>query len=122
MAGKENYTAAQFIKASPGTGGIITAIAGRVGCNWYTARKYITQYPTVARAYEDECERMTDLAESTILTAIKGGDASTAKWYLTMKGAGRGYAPTNKQEISGADGKPLTIEVSYSEPGSESDD
>ena len=35
------YTAAQFIAAIPGTGGIITKIAEKVGCAWHTAKKYI---------------------------------------------------------------------------------
>lgn len=44
--GKNLYTAAQFIEAIPGTGGIISAIAKRVGCDWITAKKYITELIT----------------------------------------------------------------------------
>jgi hypothetical protein len=35
--GKNKYTAEQFIKAIPGTGGIISAIARKVDCEWNTA-------------------------------------------------------------------------------------
>jgi len=101
MAGSNGYTAAQFIKAIPGTGGIISTISKRVGCSWHTAKKYITKFPTVAKVYRDECEAITDMAELTIIKAIKGNDAQTAKWYLTMKGRDRGYAVTRRQEITG---------------------
>ena len=44
-----HYTAKQFIEAIPGSGGIVSTIARRVGCNWYTAKKYIDNYPTVVK-------------------------------------------------------------------------
>ena len=100
------YTAQQFIGAIPGTAGIITTIARRVGCDWHTAKKYIERYPTVKAVYDDECEKVLDAAESAVIQAITpGGDAEpdipTAKWYLTMKGRDRGYAATERHEHSG---------------------
>jgi hypothetical protein len=79
------YTAQQFITAIPGTGGVKTAIADRVGCDWHTADKYIAEYPTVAQAYEDECNRVTDKAKHNIIKAVHGGDLQTSKWYLSVK-------------------------------------
>ena len=103
--GKNNhYAAADFIEHIPGSGGIISTIAKRVGCAWHTAKKYCTEYATVAKVYQDECEGVTDLAESTVLKAIRDGDVSAAKWYLTMKAKDRGYA--ERKEITGADGQP----------------
>jgi len=86
-----SYTAQDFIAAIPGTGGIISAIARKVGCEWETARAWIDKYPTVKRAYDAECEAMLDLAESTLLKNVKDGDTADAKWYLTKKGKRRGY-------------------------------
>lgn len=106
-----NYTAAQFIAAIPGSGGIITTIASRVGCAWSTAKKYITKYVTVQQAYEDECAKVVDLAESVVIGSIKDKDVQTAKWYLTMKGAERGYVQTQRSEVSGPDGGPVKQEV-----------
>ena len=57
------YTAEQFIKAIPGSGGIISTIARRVGCGWHTARDYVDKHPSVKQAYDDECEAVLDLAE-----------------------------------------------------------
>ena len=102
-AGKSrpNYTAKQFIAAIPDTGGIITTIAKKVGCDWHTAKKYIDNHPSVARAYADECEKIGDLAERGLFKAIKTEDLSAIKFYLTTKARGRGYAFKHEVEHSG---------------------
>lgn len=100
-----SYKAQQFIDAIPGTGGVVTTIARIVGCDWHTAKKYIDGYATIKRAYEDECERVLDKAEHNVIAPILDGqdeEARLSKWYLTMKGGDRGYAPKQRQEISGA--------------------
>lgn len=79
------YTAAQFIAAIPGSGGIIATIAERVGCAWHTAKKYIELYPTVAQAYQDECEAITDVCESVLIDSIRGGNTQDAKWWLSKR-------------------------------------
>ena len=101
MGAKNHYKAQQFIDAIPGTGGIISTIAAKVGCAWHTAKKYIDGYPTIQKAYQDECEKVLDLAETVIITSIKNKDEQTAKWYLTMKGHDRGYVKTNRHNLEG---------------------
>lgn len=114
------YTAQMFIEAIPGSGGIISVIAAKVGCHWITAKKYITTYPTVKAAYDAECESLIDVAESIVCNNLlfaanqqkvskEPVDASDAKWYLTVKGKGRGYA--TRQEITGANGGPIPIKL-----------
>ncbi len=93
---KDAYKAEEFIKAIPGSGGIITTIARRVGCNWDTAKKYINLMPEVNQAYENERESMLDIAEETLLNSIKGGDTADAKWVLTKLGKHRGYGDVVK--------------------------
>ena len=107
------YKASQFIEAIPGSGGIISTIAARVGCHWHTARRFCMEVKAVREVYDDEVEKTIDLAEAVILNALKEKDTTTAKWYLTMKGAPRGYAPTQKNEVTGAAGEPMTIKVEY---------
>ena len=85
MANRNQFTAKQFIDAIPGTGGIVVRIAQKVGCDWNTAKKYITEFATVRAAYEQEKHAMDDLAENTVLQAIKDGDVNTAKWWLRVK-------------------------------------
>ena len=110
MGSNNHYTAQQFISAIPGSGGIKTTIAKRVGCAWNTVDKYVKTYPTVAQAYANECEKVLDAAESVIVgDIVDGKEVQTAKWYLTMKGAERGYAPKQKLEHTGKDGGPLTF-------------
>jgi len=106
--GKNNhYLAQEFIDAIPGTGGIITAIAKKVGCAWHTAKKYIDTYATVGQAYQDECEKVLDLAESKVIEMIHASDGQMVRYYLSTKGKRRGY--TERQEITGADGEPIQI-------------
>ncbi|GAG17088.1 unnamed protein product, partial [marine sediment metagenome] len=105
--GTNGFLAQDFIDAIPGTGGIITDIAKEVGCCWNTAKKFITNFATVKAAYDQEVESVLDSAEVVIIDDIKKGkDVQTAKWFLTMKGANRGYAPTQRREISGPDEGP----------------
>ena len=109
MAKTNSYTTAQFIKAIPGSGGIITTIAKRVGCAWNTANKYITQYPTVQQAYLNECEHVTDAARSVVIAEIVDGKkVETAKWWLVHKAKDE-FAP--RQEHTGADGGAQVIKV-----------
>lgn len=111
--GSNLYHAKQFVEAMPGTGGIISTIAKRVGCDWQTARKYIRTMPTVQKAYDAECEAIIDMAESVVIKKIQSGDSADAKWYLTKKGKQRGYV--DRQEITGKDGKDI-ITVSWDDP------
>ena len=79
------FTAAQVIEHIPGTGGIVNTLAKRLGCDWRTAKRYVTEYPTVRAVYLDECEAAMDMAESVLMRSIQGGDIASAKWYLDRK-------------------------------------
>ena len=107
MAGKDQLTAQQFIDAIPKSAGIISTIATRVGCDWHTAKKYIENYPTVKRAYDNEVERMLDLTESELLKKIQEGDFPAIKYYLSTKGKRRGFVESH--EITGEDGGAIVI-------------
>lgn len=106
-----SYKAADFIKAIEGSGGIISTIANRVGCSWNTAQKYVKEYPTVADAYNEEIERVIDLAEGVLIKNIQnaakqaqaGHDVDTAdvKWFLSRKAKSRGYVERQEVEHSG---------------------
>jgi uridine kinase len=117
--GTNKYKAQDFIDAIPGSGGIITSIAKRVGCDWHTAKKYIEEYATVKRAYNDECETPKDWAESVIVRNIalalekqrqtnEPVESADAKWYLKHKAKDRGY--TERTEIAGVEDEPLVIQ------------
>jgi len=106
VANRNQFKASDFINAIPGTAGIIDSIAKKVGCDWHTAKKYIKEYSSIEEAYNDEVERVSDLAVTVVIKAIRDGDIPTAKWYLTKK---------RKDEFGDAidvtsGGKPLIID------------
>ena len=106
MAGNR-YTAEQFIKAIPGTGGIISALADKVGCTWHTARKYIEDYVTVAEAWEAERNKITDKAKHNIIKAINIGDLQMSKWWLQVMDDE--FIPTQRNEITGKNGDVIRV-------------
>jgi len=85
MAGNNQFKAQAFIEAIPGTGGIISTIAKRVGCSWHTAEKYIREYPSIHQAYKDEKAAVDDKALSNVLKAVSDGDLSVSMWWVKMK-------------------------------------
>jgi hypothetical protein len=120
MASKEKYTAEQMRAAVPGTGGIVTAIAHKVGCDTGTFLKYKAKYATVKAAYDAEVDSTLDVAESVLLDNIRLArrfqsenktvvDTSDSKWYLTKKGKHRGYG--DALQVSGPDDGPIVIEI-----------
>jgi transposase len=101
MPGRDQYKANDFIAEIPGSGGIISAIARRVGCDWHTAKKYIEKYATVKKAYEAEREGLLDLAEAKLIERVKEGDPWAIKYLLGKLGAHRGFGDKLELEASG---------------------
>lgn len=110
---QDQYTAQTFIDAMPGTGGVKSAIARKVGCVYNTVQKYIDKYPTVRQAYDDEQARVLDLAVSVVVQNINLAaklqadtgmpvDVSDAKWFLSRKGKTDGWS--ERTEVTGANG------------------
>ena len=44
MAGKEKFTAEQVVQAIAGTGGIVSAIAKKLDCDWHTVNDAVIAY------------------------------------------------------------------------------
>ena len=87
----KTYTVAQFKAAIPGSGSIISTIAKRVGCDWYTAKRHIDASATLSRMYKDERESILDMAESVLFKNIENGNSADSKWILSKLGKDRGY-------------------------------
>ena len=102
------YSAAQFIKAIAGTGGIISAIAQTVGCDWHTARKYIDEMPTVNAAWRAERERINDKAKHNLINAIVEGDLQTSKWWVGVMD--EEFIPKSRTEVTGKDGGAIVLD------------
>lgn len=106
----EKFTVTQFIEAIPGTGGIVSAIASRVNCDWHTAKKYIDIHPTVRQAWDDERKKISDKARHNIIGAIHEGDLQMSKWWLQVMEQEE-FNPPVKTQITGADNGPVEIRI-----------
>ncbi len=93
------YNKRTVLQAIEGSGGIVSAVAKRLGCGWITAQRYIQRWPETQEAFQSERERILDLAETTLYRAIQEGDAQAAKWLLSRLGRHRGYG--DHVEVSG---------------------
>jgi len=113
-------TLEEVLKAIEGSGGIKATIALRLDVSRPTVDSYLKRWATAQEAYTQETETNTDIAESIILgnmqaalqqqrdlkkdqkpAIVESGDA----WkYLQYKGRDRGYTPTTRTEVTGADG------------------
>jgi hypothetical protein len=93
-----NFTKTKILKAIKGCGGIVSAVAKRLDCDWNTADKYIKMYDETKQAMLDEKETILDMAESAVYNSIKEGNTQDAKWVLSTIGKKRGFS--EKMEIS----------------------
>ena len=103
----KRYKNSDFEEAIKGSGGIMSAVAKRVGCDWQTAQRFIKNSDKLAKMFEAEREIVLDMAESTLFNSIKAGDTSDAKWLLSRLGKERGYA--ERKELTGADGEAIEL-------------
>lgn len=88
-----------MLDAIKGSYGIISTIADRLHINWNTARTYIKQDKDATQLFENERNTMLDRAESCIINALEQNDVSTAKWFLQIKGADRGYTGNHNDTL-----------------------
>lgn len=88
MSKGKRYTIAQFQKAIKDSGGLKSTIASRLGCTYNTVQNWLENKPAVREAYDEECERMNDLAQGILLKSIKEGNTQDAKWWLARKRKG----------------------------------
>jgi len=130
MARPNKRTREEVIAAIKGSGGIKMTIARNLRVSRATLYVYLRKWAGAREALAAEEEEMLDISESVVATNIilayniqrdKGVDEdgnegpgnivnpSDAKWYLTMKGRERGYAKTERAEITGAEGEPIKI-------------
>jgi hypothetical protein len=58
------YYKADFERAIPGSGGIISTIADRVGCSWHTAKAHIDRSSDLTEMWQNERYKRNDVAVS----------------------------------------------------------
>jgi len=116
----KNYTRDRVLGAIRESGGITKIVATRLACSWATARKYINKWSSTRDAFEAESEEILDVAESVLQRNIQLAykqqgetqrpvDSSDAKWLLSRKGKGRGYADKSEVELGGKGGGAIAV-------------
>ena len=110
MASYKHLQKEVVIAAIENSQGIMTTIGRRLGCKGDTAERLCHRWKETEQALINEVNSVLDLAESKIFKAINDGDLPTIKWYLTMKGQGRGYISTPTIKLD--NGEPLNITFS----------
>lgn len=103
--GTTKHRPEDVIEAIEGSGGIKTTIAERLGVHCHTIDNYLGRWPSVKQAFDDEVESVGDLAESVVVEAIRDGDVSSAKWFLSRVRRGR-FATRQEHDLT-AKGQPL---------------
>jgi hypothetical protein len=99
----------EAIRSTPG--GVVSAIAARLGVSWSTARAAIDADPECLRAWLDERERLLDAAENALMKSISNGDTHDAKWVLARLGKRRGWG--DQLAVTGEDGDALKVIIEY---------
>jgi transposase-like protein len=99
-----NFQKSEIKKAIEGSGGYISEIARRLGCDWHTADKYIKQFE-LTDILQIEDEVANDRAELKLMEAIERGEIAAIIFRLKTKAKKRGYV--ERQEITGADNQPI---------------
>ena len=102
-----NFSQDTVLAAIEGSAGIMTPVANKLGCDWRTAQKYVNKWAQTRQAFDNEQEKILDMAESVLFRNIKGGDSRDAKWVLSKKGKSRGYGES--LEVTGDATRPIGI-------------
>lgn len=85
--------------------GIIASSCRAAGVSRFTFYKYYHEDTEFAEKVDDVMELQKDFVEATILKKIREGDTTMTIFYAKTKMKDRGYV--ERQEVTGADGKPL---------------
>ena len=102
---RARFRMAHVADALKKSAGIISGAAQILDCAPKTVRDYIARYPKLKEVLAETVEFNLDLCETKLLAAVSKEADWAVKFYLETKGKHRGY--TRRQEITGADGKPL---------------
>ena len=97
----KRYPLKDFKAAIPGSAGIVSTIARKVGCDWSTARIAIDASPLLTQLWNNERESLVDMAEGVLLKSVQSGDTQDAKWVLSKMGKRRGWGDSVDVKLDG---------------------
>ena len=120
--GKNNshkFTAEEMIAAIERAEGNLSDAARYLGCVRQTVHNYVNKFVTVRQAYDNANEQFLDECEGQLRKLVRRGVFPAVVFALKTKGKSRGYV--ERQEISGPEGKQLTINLSWGEDADDND-
>ncbi len=112
MARTERYTSEEVINAIR-KGHTALGAAHILGCAPVTVRDYARKYPTIARALQQERRDLVDLSEMSLRGAILRAEGWAVSMTLKTLGKDDGY--TERNEITGANGRDLRLMLTWGE-------
>jgi hypothetical protein len=110
----EEYSKEEIAEAITAANGLISVAAQSLGCSRTTIYSAIKRWKYVQEALEDSRERTLDFAEGKLFQQIKKNNMTAIIFFLKTQGKSRGYV--ERQEITGADGKPVPIAIINADP------
>lgn len=105
IAEKKNEVLAKLNEHS----GIVASSCKAAGISRVTFYQWCKDDPDFKEKVDDVMELQKDFAEALILKKMKDGDTTMLIFYAKTKMKDRGYV--ERQEVTGADGKPLAQSV-----------
>lgn len=91
MAKTPKFKVETILEAIKDTGGLKTEVCNKLKCGRRTIYNYIEKHPEIKAAFEEEEEKVLDMAEGNLFAMIQNGDLSAIFYYLNNKGKKRGY-------------------------------
>lgn len=85
--------------------GILLKSAEALGVERTTLYAFLKKHPHLEQVREEAKERLLDVGEGHVATAMELGDMKTVRWAMERLGKNRGYS--TRVENTGADGEPL---------------
>lgn len=107
------FTIAQIENALRAKSGNVTAAAVALGCSRSTIYRRIEQSPQLKDLITDERETLADIAESALRKAVLDGNITAIIFTLKTVGKSRGYV--ERQELTGAEGADLSIDIKWAD-------
>lgn len=105
----------QIIAALHACGGGVYLAAKQLGCAPTTIYRRMERDAKLAAVVEGIRGELVDIAEAGLRRKALEGDTTALIWITKTLGKSRGYV--ERQELTGADGTPVTIKVVYGDDG-----
>lgn len=106
---REGRTPEQFLQALRANGGFVSRTAEALGVSHQAVYKRMNENPELKAAFNEIKSKYLDLAESKLIQAVNNGASWAVCFYLKCQGKDRGWIETQRHEVTGNNGDPLSV-------------